>query len=46
MADIKDWAEANIEAVLAAQQTYDRVQQQAPDQKGPVRLVRLATRAA
>jgi DNA-binding HxlR family transcriptional regulator len=46
MADIKDWAEANIEVVLAAQQAYDRAQQQAPDQKGPVRLVRLATRAA
>jgi DNA-binding HxlR family transcriptional regulator len=46
MADIKDWAEANIQAVLGAQQAYDRAQQAPDAAQGPVRVIRLASRAA
>ena len=47
LAQIKDWSESNIEAVLAAQKAYDQAQQQAPEQPtGPARIVRLTSRAA
>jgi DNA-binding HxlR family transcriptional regulator len=46
LADIKDWAEANIEAVLAAQIAYDQAQAAPEAPPGPARVVRLSTRAA
>ena len=47
LVDIKDWAEANIESVLAAQQAYDRARA-APEEAspGPGRVIRLTSRAA
>jgi hypothetical protein len=46
LADIKNWAEANIEAVLAAQNAYDQAQEAPGEARGPARVVRLSSRAA
>ena len=46
LVQIKDWAEGNIEAVLAAQRTYDQAAGQPAQPQGPARVVRLASRAA
>jgi DNA-binding HxlR family transcriptional regulator len=46
LVQIKDWAEGNIEAVLAAQRAYDLAAGQAAQPQGPARVVRLASRAA
>lgn len=46
LVQIKDWAEGNIEAVLAAQRAYDQAVGQPAQPQGPARVVRLASRAA
>ncbi|HEU5283797.1 MAG TPA: helix-turn-helix domain-containing protein [Burkholderiales bacterium] len=46
LVQIKDWAEGNIEAVLAAQRAYDQAAVQPAQPQGPARVVRLASRAA
>jgi DNA-binding HxlR family transcriptional regulator len=46
LVQIKDWAESNIEAVLAAQRTYDQAAGQPAQPQRPARVVRLASRAA
>jgi DNA-binding HxlR family transcriptional regulator len=47
LSDIKNWAEANIETVLAAQAAYDNTQNQPEEApSGPARVIRLSTRAA
>jgi hypothetical protein len=46
LADIKNWAEANIEAVLAAQNAYDKAQEAPGEAHGPARVVRRSSRAA
>ena len=45
LAQIKHWAEGNIESVLAAQQAYDQALN-APQEPTVGRIVRLASRAA
>jgi hypothetical protein len=37
LADIKNWTEANIEAVLAAQNAYDKAQEAPGEARGPAR---------
>jgi DNA-binding HxlR family transcriptional regulator len=46
LVQIKDWAEGNIEAVLAVQRAYDQAAGQPVQPQGPARVVRLASRAA
>jgi DNA-binding HxlR family transcriptional regulator len=46
LVQIKDWAEGNIEAVLAARRAYDQAAGQPVQPQGPARVVRLASRAA
>jgi DNA-binding HxlR family transcriptional regulator len=46
MGEIRDWAESNIETVLAAQKTYDDAQKAVEQPEPGVRVVRLASRAA
>jgi DNA-binding HxlR family transcriptional regulator len=46
LVQIKDWAEGNIEAVLAARRAYDQAAGQPAQPQGPARVVRLASRAA
>lgn len=46
MAEVKDWAESNIETVLAAQKAYDAARQAVDQPEGAVRVVRLTSRAA
>ena len=46
LVQIKDWAEGNIEAVLAAQSAYDQAGEQIQQPEGRARVVRLASRAA
>lgn len=43
---VKDWAEGNTEAVLAAQRAYDQAAGQPVQPQRPARVVRLASRAA
>jgi len=45
LAQIKQWAEGNIESVLAAQQAYDRAINAPQEPATAGRIVRLATRA-
>jgi DNA-binding HxlR family transcriptional regulator len=46
LAQIKDWAEGNIELILKAQQAYDRAESQAAGPATPGKVVRLSSRAA
>ena len=46
LAEIRNWAEANIERVLAAQKAFDGAQSQPQATQGPVRVIRLTSRAA
>jgi DNA-binding HxlR family transcriptional regulator len=46
LVQIKDWAEGNIEAVLAAQRAYDQAAGQPVQPQAPAKVVRLASRAA
>lgn len=46
LAQIKQWAEGNIESVQAAQQAYDRSEQTPQQPSAAARVVRLASRAA
>jgi DNA-binding HxlR family transcriptional regulator len=46
LVQIKQWAEGNIESVLAAQQAYDQAAKAPQQPAAPGKVVRLASRAA
>jgi DNA-binding HxlR family transcriptional regulator len=46
LVQIKQWAEGNIESVLAAQRAYDQAGEAPPQPPAAGRIVRLASRAA
>ncbi len=46
LSQIKQWAEGNIESVLAAQQAYDQAAKTPPQPAVTGKIVRLASRAA